>query len=249
MKAIKSLYEHKEDVHNTRAAEVVVPVLFQYIKPNSILDVGCGIGTWLKVFNDHGVFDTFGVDGDYLKRSMLKIDHKNFLAHDLCKPLNLNRQYDLVVSLEVAEHLPESSANLFVETLVRHGKVILFSAAIPGQGGQNHLNEQWPCYWQEKFRDYGYEYYDLIRPKIWENKDVELWYRQNLFLIYHESLKVSYQIFQGQNLVHPELWKEITSVRQSLLNWENGNVGVRNTFRSFKTAIKKKLITFSIKND
>jgi 2-polyprenyl-3-methyl-5-hydroxy-6-metoxy-1,4-benzoquinol methylase len=65
----------------------------------------------------------------------------------LIQPLDLEKEFDLVVSLEVAEHLPASAADQFVNTLVKHGKKILFSAAIPGQGGQDHLNEQWPDYW------------------------------------------------------------------------------------------------------
>lgn len=235
------LYVHTEDVHNTRAAEIVLPVLFKYVQPKSVIDVGCGIGTWLKVFNDLGVSDFVGVDGDYVDRSMMQIEEGKFIAHDLTKPLKLDRTFDLAISLEVAEHLPESAADVFVETLTEHSKIILFSAAIPGQGGQNHLNEQWPSYWQDKFRVYGYEYYDMIRPEVWINKEVDVWYRQNIFLLFHESLNKSYLPYKGDNLIHPEYWREVQNLRQAVLNWKKGDVGVENTLKAFQVALSKKL--------
>lgn len=241
MKTTEKLYEHTEDVHNTRAAELIVPILLQYLKPKSILDIGCGIGTWLKVFNDYGISDFIGVDGGYVDRAILKIERNKFLAYDLCAPLKLNRQFDLVVSLEVGEHLPESSADILVETLVKHGKVILFSAAIPGQGGQNHINEQWPIYWQKKFKAFGFEYYDLIRPAVWNNPKVEKWYKQNTFLLFHESMKVEYPPFKGENLIHPDFWNEVGILRGMLNNWDKGGVGVENSFKTFVLAVKKKL--------
>lgn len=237
----KILYEHTADVHNTRAAEIVVPILFQYMKPKSVLDIGCGIGTWLRVFKDQGVSDILGVDGSYVNRVMLQIEEANFLAHDLREPLDLKKEYELVVSLEVAEHLPESVAETFVESLVRHGKVILFSAAIPGQGGQNHLNEQWPSYWQEKFLKHGYHYYDLIRPQIWSNEKVERWYKQNIFVLFHESIRPPFSIFQGDNLLHPEYWSEIENIRKALDDWMSGNVGVANAFKALVLAVCRKI--------
>ena len=150
-------YIHTKDIHNTRAAEIIVPILLQHIQPKSVLDIGCGTGTWLKVFEQAGITDFFGVDGEDIDESILEISKENFAVYNLTRPLVLDRFYDLVISLEVAEHLPELAADEFVLTLVRHGKTILFSAAIPGQGGQDHLNEQWPIYWQKKFNRYGYK--------------------------------------------------------------------------------------------
>lgn len=240
----KKPYVHSEVAHNTRAAEIVVPVLFEFIQPKSVLDIGCGIGTWLKIFGEFGVTDFTGVDGDYVEKEKLHIEQSKFIAHNLLEPLRLNKKYDLVVSLEVAEHLPESAADNLIETLVSHGKVILFSAAIPGQGGQNHLNEQWPDYWQSKFKAHGFYYYDLLRPKIWNNSSVDWWYRQNMFLLFHESVKVPYSKFQGDNLIHPELWNDMEKIRRKARNWEEGNVGVENTFKAFYLALQKKIKLF-----
>ncbi len=174
---------HEENVHNLTAPREVVPIIMSIVKPKSVLDVGCGIGTWLKVFEEHGVTDYLGVDGNYVNRNLLKIPQSNFFPFDLTNELVLRKKFDLVISLEVAEHIPEKSADLFVKSLALHSDIILFSAAVPGQGGQNHLNEQWPKYWEKKFERHGFYFHDIVRPLIWENNKVDWWYRQNIFLL------------------------------------------------------------------
>src|SRR5262245_44009168 len=119
-----------------RSARVVLPLVLEFVRPRSVIDVGCGLGTWLAVFREHGVEDVWGMDGDHVDREWLEIPADRFLAHDLSQPLRLGRSFDLVVSLEVAEHLPPSCADAFVESLTRLGPLLLFSAAAPYQGGR-----------------------------------------------------------------------------------------------------------------
>lgn len=251
-------FTYDKATYNEEDAKQVIPVLLKYMKPNSILDVGCGIGTWLKVFSDFGVEDWLGIEGQKIEMSDLVIVPEKVILHDLNSPLNLKRSFDLVVSLEVAEHLPESSANTYVETLVNHSKAILFSAAIPDQGGYKHVNEQWPEYWQSKFNRFGYSFYDLIRPEIWNNKSVNVWYRQNVFLVMHESMAMPHPIFDGKNLIHPELWteknkeykNEIAGLKEGLNyyideadKWKNGKSGARNYWECLKQDLIRKLLT------
>jgi SAM-dependent methyltransferase len=165
-----------------RSASEIVPLILEMVRPNSVVDVGCGRGSWLLVFEENGVADFLGVDGDFINRRELVISPEKFWPHDLQKPLYLDREFDLVVSLEVAEHLPESCADTFVETLTRLGSVILFGAAIPHQGGTCHLNCQWPDYWAERFHARGYQVIDAVRKRIWKNERVAVWYSQNTFL-------------------------------------------------------------------
>jgi hypothetical protein len=129
-----------------------------------------------------GVSDIQGVDGDYVPRDRLLIDPAHFDGRDLATPLDFGRRFDLAMSLEVAEHLPDEKADLFVDNLCRHASVVMFSAAIPGQGGTNHINEQWPSYWRKLFAARGYRAYDPFRARIWDEESIEYWYRQNLLL-------------------------------------------------------------------
>jgi cyclopropane fatty-acyl-phospholipid synthase-like methyltransferase len=232
------LYVHTEQMHNFRAARAVVPFVIKVVSPNSILDVGCGTGTWLKVFEENGVSDYLGVDGDYVEKNLLKIPLSRFVSHDLTKELSLQKKFDLVVSLEVAEHLPEKSADLFVKTLVDHGLTILFSAAIPGQSGQNHLNEQWPTYWADKFAKHGYYFHDIIRPEIWGDENVDWWYKQNTFLVNKE--------FSGKtimNLVHPLCFKHNVDSRQSLIDSIfSGSFGSLQSFKIFLKSVRYKIL-------
>ncbi len=170
--------EHREGARNS--AKVIVPLVLEQINPESLVDVGCGTGTWLSIFKDHGVTDVLGIDGDYVDRATLEVPATEFLAHDLTKPLRINRQFDLVVSLEVGEHLPAASAETFVDSLTQLGPVILFSAAIPFQGGTNHVNEQWPDYWVKLFETRGFVAIDSLRKHLWQNDTIEFWYAQNI---------------------------------------------------------------------
>lgn len=162
------------------SAERVVPLLIDLVKPRSVVDVGCGLGAWAAEFLKQGVADVRGIDGDYVDRGMLKIPADKFEAKDLSKPLTIDRKFDLALSVEVAEHLPESVADSFVKALTDAAPVVAFSAALPGQGGNHHINEQWVSYWAKKFAARGYGAADVVRPVVWEDGQVEWWYRQNL---------------------------------------------------------------------
>ena len=104
------------------------------------------------------------------------------MPHDVGREFDLNRRFDLVQSLEVAEHLPAACADTFVDNLARHGDVILFSAAVPGQGGEHHVNEQPYEYWRSKFAQRGYRVFDCVRARILRNAEIQPWYRYNVVL-------------------------------------------------------------------
>jgi SAM-dependent methyltransferase len=228
-------YRHNEAVHNKEAAREVLPIVFKTLRPGSVLDVGCGLGTWLTVCEELGVSDLLGVDGEFVNRAKMVIPPSMFRPVDLSVPFNLSRRFDLIICVEVAEHLPESSAADFISSLVRHGDTILFSAAIPGQLGQNHLNEQWPEYWVKQFKQHGYFFHDTIRNEIWDNPKVEWWYRQNIFLV-RKGVQPSIER-PDLTMIHPELYKrrmaDELDYRDSLLKGRQGIVtGMSIFFRS-----------------
>ena len=170
------------------SADGVIGWLSPVLKIGSVLDVGCARGVWLSRWTAHGTADIFGVDGPYISAANLHIPRDRFIAHDLNTEIDLGRQFDLVQSLEVAEHLPAESAERFVDSLTRHGKLILFSAAIPGQGGEFHINEQPLDYWRTKFESRGYIVFDYLRPRVVDDSRIFFWYRHNTLLYAHDSI-------------------------------------------------------------
>ena len=151
------------------------------ISPASVLDVGCGRGAWLSQFVQLGVTNIKGLDASFVDQDQLLIDRSKFQVADLSKPFAINEQFDLTLCLEVAEHIPPVMSRNLVAQLAKASHVVLFSAAIPGQRGTRHINEQWHCYWHQLFAEQGYECYDVLRSRIFANKDVAWWFRQNLF--------------------------------------------------------------------
>lgn len=174
------------------SAKEIVPLLIEYINPASVLDVGCGVGVWLKVFEENSITNFVGIDGDYVDKKLLAIPAKNFMDFDLKKSFSLNRKFDLAMSLEVGEHLPEDVANTFVDSISSHSDVVFFSAAVPGQIGTYHINEQWQDYWVKKFLDKGFVPIDLVRDKVWYTKSVDWWYKQNCILYVRKSALDNY---------------------------------------------------------
>lgn len=211
----------REDVRHS--AKEIVPLVLDLIPCKQVIDVGCGDGTWLRVFKEHGVEDILGVDGDYVDENILVIPKENFVTFDLKNPLCLNRQFDLVVSLEVAEHLPAECAEVFIDSLTSLGSAILFSAAIPYQDGINHINLQWPDYWASLFQKKDYVVVDCIRKKIWHNHNVQLWYIQNILLFVNKNYLENNPLLRKEientdtclSVVHPK-WYINTNVE--LLN-------------------------------
>jgi len=165
-----------------RSAGAVVPLVLGLVPARSVIDLGCGRGTWLAAFRAHGAGEVRGVDGDHVDRDRLEVPSECFQAHDLRRPFRAGRRFDLAVSLEVAEHLPAEAADDFVGSLTLLAPVVLFSAAAPYQGGEGHVNERWPAYWAEWFAARGYVPVDCLRRRIWDNPDVDWWYAQNAFL-------------------------------------------------------------------
>jgi Methyltransferase domain/N-terminal domain of galactosyltransferase len=159
------------------SAQAVVPHLKELVSPETVIDVGCGVGAWTSQWSS-----AIGVDGDWVPRDKLLIPEAQFLAHDLTQPLKLGRKADLVLCLEVAEHLPPRASRTLVESLCKHGGVVAFSAAVPGQEGVDHINLHWPSYWAKLFAEHGYRPYDVVRQRIWWDQRVEWWYRQNIIL-------------------------------------------------------------------
>ena len=191
------------------SAKIILPLVFSIVAPRSVVDVGCGSGTWLRAAEELGVRDYHGYNGS--QPSKLFVPPDRFTVADLARPLQAGRRFDLAICCEVAEHLPADAAEVLIATLTSLSEVVLFSAAIPGQGGKHHVNEQWPSYWQKKFQQRDYSAYDVLRPRIWDDPTVEWWYRQNIVLYVADRAAARFPLPEKTAevlaLVHPELYE------------------------------------------
>jgi SAM-dependent methyltransferase len=207
------------------SAKEVIPHILNFYTPHSVVDAGCGTGAWLSIFEKNGISDILGIDGDYINREKLLISKENFLPADLQRVLTLSRKYDMAISLEAAEHIHPAFAETFISSLCNSSDVIVFSAAIPHQGGVDHVNEQYPEYWINHFAKFRFSPYDILREKIWNNNKINAYYRQNILFFVSDSVKEKFSSItkerkQVLSIVHPDYLEqkqlEINNYRRAL---------------------------------
>lgn len=240
----RKFFEHIREMSLASAA-VAVPKILEIYPARSVVDIGCGIGTWLKLFADRGVARIAGLDGDYVDRSQLMIAPSCFVSCNLDEPLDLvdvyrrlgtSERFDLAISLEVGEHLPVARAASLVADLCAFSDVVLFGAAIPFQGWQAaHINEQWQSYWADKFAANGYDAFDALRPAIWSAPEVAPFYKQNTIFYVKRDTR-AHAAFMARHsrptvamfdVVHPEQY------RGAMRRLKNG-LAVQKLFNYFR---------------
>lgn len=211
----------QQSARSRSSASEVLPIVVEYFKPSSVIDVGCGVGTWASVCQELGVREVVGLDGAYVDPSLLQISADDFQAKDLetLSASDAERRFDLALSVEVAEHLSHEAAPRFVSFLCASAPVVVFGAAIPGQGGLKHINEQPQSYWAAHFAANGYFPLDLIRARVWSHPDVEYWYAQNT-LVYVNDPKLAASPPPILDIVHPQaLADKMRMLRKKRSRW------------------------------
>jgi SAM-dependent methyltransferase len=198
-----------------RAAEIIVPIIIDIFNPNSVIDFGCANGIWLAEFKKLGIQEILGIDGYMNNEELLLISENDYLLHDLEDPFEPNHKFDIALSLEVAEHLEPNKSTVLIDSLINSSDIIVFSAAIPFQGGVNHKNEQWPDYWKNIFSSRNYIAVDIIRNMIWSDDSIPVWYKQNILCFINKShnkilefYNLQSEVLQNRSLsiVHPDLY-------------------------------------------
>jgi SAM-dependent methyltransferase len=216
-----AIYQHlhtgqlsQQESQNRESARKILSLVFDYARPQSILDVGCGLGTWLSVCQELGVADVRGIEGQWLDASQLLVDRGLVTTVDLEQAFSLHRKFDMAICLEVAEHVSPSAAQSLIASLAAHSDIVLFSAAIPHQGGHHHVNEQFLDYWKDDFARHAFQPVDFIRPVIWNDPAVLWWLRQNALLFVHERtlavndrLRQEAAILRPLSIVHPAVYQ------------------------------------------
>ncbi|HEY3782367.1 MAG TPA: methyltransferase domain-containing protein [Fimbriimonadaceae bacterium] len=244
----KSVYEelHKgrltEDKERSiYSARYILNRVQEFFPVKSVLDIGCGIGTYLAAAQEMGM-EIAGVEGPWLGLDGLDIDKSFITITDLEKPIDLDRKFDLAISLEVGEHLSDAASPHLVKALVSHADYVVFSAAIPLQGGMHHINEQFLSYWVQKFNDAGFLPIDLLRGPVWQDTNVHVWLRQNMILFAkaelvraNEKLNAESLINRPLDIVNPQVFLDkvleargqLANMQQTLL--QHGMASLRET--------------------
>lgn len=236
----KSYFTSRRNLSLT-SAEKTLHHLKKFYDFSSVVDFGCGTGTWLKVCQEIGCKDILGLD-DYAEKTLLEIPREQFFRKNIGETVELQKKYDLAISLEAAEHIGVDSSENIVRNLVHASDVILFSAALPGQGGTHHVNEQPPIFWATKFNKHNFVQYDFLRSLIWEEDEVAWWYKQNIFLYINKNSqkKVDFPTlannFSFKHIVHPDC---LSSRIQEL---DLDNASIKNLLKAvLKIAFRKLL--------
>jgi SAM-dependent methyltransferase len=227
-------YSRQRD-KSLESARIIAPLVMKAAQVKSVIDVGCGMGGWLRAFSENGVAVIRGIDGDYVDQSKLYIGPEYFSAVDLTEPLKIDERFDLAICVEVAEHLPARTSNGLVRGLTQLAPIVLFSASVPGQGGTGHINEQWPEFWRDLFAQQGFTMFDLIRPLIREDRRIDWWYRQNIAIFASEAaIQANPELretpFDGKELE----WVHVNMLRQA---------GVRNLLAHLWPALHQAIRT------
>lgn len=203
------------DADTHYAADRILSLVIEQIpRIHSAVDICCGVGTWLAALKNRAVDDVHGVEGPWLDKSKLVIPPNQFTSFDFgtSVSLDLHRRFELAICIEAAEHIQPKFAADFVRLLTGLSDRVLFSAAIPGQGGYGHVNEQWPMYWAALFEQHGYAPVDTLRQQIWSDPRIQWWYRQNVMLFVKGGKSSGWN---AAPLVHPECFRLHTTMYTS----------------------------------
>lgn len=207
-------YYIRHQLGSYQSAKAILSYLLTKLDIDSVMDFGCGMGTWCQVAHELGISDIIGIDIHPYNKDYMLLPMEIYHEINLQYFTSFHRKADLVISVEVGEHIDSSCSRTFIRNLCDHGDLVLFSAAIPFQQGTGHINEQKCSYWLEIFNSYGYLPLDCIRPRFWDAPDVEIWYKNNciLYVKKEEFDKISKKIKVDPfpiDIIHPDMLKRI----------------------------------------
>lgn len=193
---------------------MILPLVLGPLHASSVIDIGCGQGAWLAAAGALGATRLTGLDGPWVDEARLRHPGIRFVPTNLAAdaPITVER-HDVAISVEVAEHLPAPRAAALVHALCDAADAVVFSAAVPHQGGTDHVNERRASYWASLFAERGFECLDIVRGAVWNDEHVEWWYRQNVLVFArrgsaaHRALDSVPPPPRPLDLVHPDAFE------------------------------------------
>jgi len=233
----KALHHYNDKDHAVESARPVVQYIISILenKPSNVVDIGCGLAQWLCAFKEYGINEVLGIDGSHVPIDRLNIEESEFKSYNLQELTfeSIGKRFDLLLCLEVVEHLEEEYAHKFIQTLTKLSDVIIFSAAVPHQTGENHFNEQYPDYWENIFKQFDYSFLDPFREKFWQDENIPWWYSQNMFLVVKSDLKHNYDFpYNGNIYIHPKLLELQASTNQNFYKTSSTRQKIKSMIKS-----------------
>jgi hypothetical protein len=166
-------------------------------RPNSVLDIGCGPGGYLKFFETLGAQRTVGVDG-----------------FEIGSPLQLDESFSLLICTEVIDHLAAALEDVVLDNIVAHARErIIFSGADVGQPGLGKVNCRPITYWLERFWARGWMP-DLLDTYAVRSLATFSWLQRNLVVLVPRS---------GDRV---SLLKEVADLNVAPVRWPDSKAAV-----------------------
>lgn len=211
-------YYKKHQDGSYQSAQIILKFIQKITNFQTLIDYGCGMGTWGSAAKALGVSRYVGIDQNSYDPTYMLIGPSDYMQQDLQEPIDIASKFDLAICVEVAEHIPKDKSDILLNNVCQNSEVVLFSAALPRQGGTGHINEQ-PCsYWIQKFRTRGYLPVDCIRPFFWNEEQIEIWYRNNCILYLTSEALKQFKVnipptLPPTDIIHPQMLERILHKR------------------------------------
>ncbi len=160
------VYFERQNIAMRKSAQGIAASIIERLPTvRHAVDVGCGSGSIIEALRERGI-SSIGLEYAEAALDLCRSKGLDVRKFDIESEEKVALSADLVLSTEVAEHIPEEHADAYVDLLTGLADTILMTAAVPGQGGTDHVNEQPNEYWIEKFMCRGFSH-DMAVSQSW----------------------------------------------------------------------------------
>jgi SAM-dependent methyltransferase len=172
------------------------------VQPKTVLDAGCAKGFLVEGFRNRGV-EAWGVDiSEYAIQEVVESIKPFCWAGSITDPFP--QKYDLIVTIEVVEHMPAEEGQKAIANLCAHSDRIIFSSTPFDYKEVTHYNVQPPEYWAREFARHGF----------FRDIDFDASFITSWALSYRKSDRPIHQLAYDYERRFWLLWKENTDLRQ-----------------------------------